>query len=109
MKKISLIRYISCAAGLLTFSVQAFATENLGAISGNLTDFFGGFANLAMGGSYILAFSFFIGSLLKYKERRDSPRRVKLAVPVTLFIVSLGLLLLGFILTKQGQNIFGQM
>jgi intracellular multiplication protein IcmD len=45
--------------------------------------------------SLIAGLGFMIGSILKFKQHKDNPTNIPLAVPVALFIAGLGLILFG--------------
>ena len=61
-------------------------------------------ADIISGGAYIIGAGTGVMSLLKFKEHNDNPQQVKLSKPLTLLLVSGGLLSLPSFLTIGGDS-----
>ena len=92
------------ALGVLTISPMSAHALELKEVMGSAFDQLASVADIISGGAYIIGAGTGVMSLLKFKEHNDNPQQVKLSKPLTLLLVSGGLLSLPSFLTIGGDS-----
>ena len=95
---------------LLISESQAFADSNepsLGGVAANITGIIAYLGQFLTAIAFIIAFGFAIGAIVKYKSHRDNPQMISLREPITMVILCLAFIALGFVSLFVGHNIFG--
>jgi hypothetical protein len=80
---------------------------SLGGLAANITAVIANLGNFLTAIAFIIGFGFAIGSIIKYKAHRDNPQMVGLKEPITMLVLSLAFIALGFVSLFVGKQIFG--
>ena len=99
---------------LSLFSIDATATGgaksptgSVGALADNITDSFSSLTQLITATAYIGGVGFFIASIFKFKQHKDSPQQTSIGVPIALLFIAAALLFLPSVVETTGTTVFG--
>lgn len=105
-----LLFYFTTLMSLFLFSDLLFATNNaqsLGDVAATVRSSLQNVAALITAVSYVAGIGFAMMGLLKLKSHKDNPTQVPLSQPITLLIISAGLVFLPSLIKSAGATIWG--
>ena len=105
-KRMFFISLVCLSLGLISLSANA-TTQTLGSLATNITKSFESLTRLITATAYIGGVGFFIASIFKFKQHKDSPQQTTIGAPIALLFIAAALLFLPSIVETTGQTIFG--
>ncbi len=100
--------YFGAIFALFCISEVAFAQggQTLGDVAEHVTESMKGLQTLLAAAAYIAGLGFGIAGMMKFKAHKDNPTQVPLSQPITLILISAGLVFLPSLISTAGETIF---